>query len=109
MSERVRFMRLVVFFDLPTETAPQRREYARFRKYLLKNGYLMLQKSVYTKLAIDGRMTGSLISRLEENKPPEGLVQVMQVTEKQYADMVCIVGGGEAREEIESTDGLVVL
>lgn len=56
MSERVRFMRLMVFFDLPTETAPQRREYNRFHRFLLKNGYLMLQKSVYTKLAIDGRM-----------------------------------------------------
>lgn len=109
MSERVRFMRLIVFFDLPTETAPQRREYARFRKFLLKNGYLMLQKSVYTKLAIDGRMYSSLVARLEENKPPEGLVQAMLITEKQYADMVCIVGGGEIREEIENTDALVVL
>ncbi len=109
MSERVRFMRLIVFFDLPTETAPQRREYARFRKYLLKNGYLMLQKSVYTKLAIDSRILGSLIARLEENKPSDGLVQAMQVTERQYADIVCIVGGGEVREEVESTDGLVVL
>ena len=109
MSERVRFMRLVVFFDLPTETAPQRREYARFRKYLLKNGYLMLQKSVYTKLAIDGRMVDALIARLEENKPAEGLVQALQVTEKQYSDIVCIVGGGDVREELESTEGLVVL
>ena len=102
-------MRLIVFFDLPTETDPKRREYARFRKFLVKNGYLMLQKSVYTKLAIDGRMYSSLVARLEENKPPEGLVQAMLITEKQYADMVCIVGGGELREEIENTDALVVL
>ena len=109
MSERVRFMRVIVFFDLPIETAPQRREYARFRKYLIKNGYLMLQKSVYSKLAIDGRMVDALLARLEENKPQEGLVQVLQVTEKQYAGIACIVGGGGVREEVESTDGLVVL
>ena len=109
MSNRVRFMRLIVFFDLPTETGPQRREYARFRKFLIKNGYLMVQKSVYVKLAIDGRVVSSLVAKLEENRPPEGLVQCLQVTEKQYASIVNIVGGSNDREELETTEGLVVL
>lgn len=102
-------MRLIVFFDLPMDTAPQRRSYARFRKYLVKNGYLMMQKSVYSKLAIDGRMVDVLVARLSENKPPEGLVQVLQVTEKQYAGVVNIIGGRARREELDTTDGLVVL
>lgn len=102
-------MRLMVFFDLPTETAPQRRAYSHFHRFLLKNGYLMLQKSVYSKLAIDGRMFSSLLARLEANKPPEGVVQAMLVTEKQYESIICIVGGGKTREELETTDGLVVL
>lgn len=102
-------MRLIVFFDLPVETAPQRRAHARFRRFLLKNGYLMMQESVYSKLAVDGRMTGALIARLQENKPPEGLVQVLQVTEKQYSGITNIVGGGAAREEVDSTEGLIVL
>lgn len=109
MSERVRYMRLIVFFDLPTETAPQRREYARFRKNLIKSGYLMVQKSVYAKLAIDGRMVQAQLARLAENKPAEGLVQALQVTEKQYASMSCISGGGGEREELETTDELVVI
>ena len=109
MSERVRFMRLIIFFDLPTETAPQRREYAKFRKFLIKNGYLMVQKSVYVKLAIDGRVVASLVAKLEENRPPEGLVQCLQVTEKQYAGIVNIVGDSDEREELESTERLVVL
>ena len=109
MGERVRYMRLFVFFDLPIETAPQRREYARFRKYLVKSGYLMIQKSVYAKLAINGRMIGSLLDNLEQNKPAEGLVQALQVTEKQYASIRCILGEAGQREELESTDGLVVL
>ena len=102
-------MRLIVFFDLPMDTAPQRRSYARFRKYLVKNGYLMMQKSVYSKLAIDGRMVDALVARLSENKPPEGLVQVLQVTEKQYAGVVNIIGWRARREELDTTDGLVVL
>lgn len=107
--ERMRYMRLVVFFDLPIETAPQRRAYAQFRKYLVKNGYLMVQKSVYAKLAIDGRMVQALINRLVENRPPEGLVQVLRVTEKQYASMLCIVGDETSHEELATTEELVVL
>ena len=109
MSDRFRYMRLIVFFDLPVETLPQRREYARFRKWLVKNGYLMLQRSVYTKLAIDGRMVASLILRLEENKPKEGLVQALQVTEKQYASIRNIVGGASPSEELSTTQTLVVI
>ena len=48
-----RYMRIMVFFDLPTLTAGNRREYAKFRKYLIKNGFIMLQESVYCKLALN--------------------------------------------------------
>lgn len=41
-------MRVVVFFDLPTETAEERRDYRRFRAALLKNGFFMMQESVYS-------------------------------------------------------------
>ncbi|MBR2834273.1 MAG: CRISPR-associated endonuclease Cas2 [Coriobacteriales bacterium] len=102
-------MRLIVFFDLPVQTAAQRREYAKFRKYLVKNGYLMMQESVYSKLAIDGRMIEMLVSRLRENRPPEGLVQALQVTEKQYAEMFYIMGARNEISELETTESLVVL
>ena len=46
-------MRIMLFFDLPTETLQQRREYTRFRKHLLKSGFLMLQESVYCKIALN--------------------------------------------------------
>ena len=47
---RIRYMRLLVFFDLPVETVSQRKDYRLFRKHLIKEGYLMLQESVYAKL-----------------------------------------------------------
>lgn len=102
-------MRLLVFFDLPIETAAQRKEYRLFRKFLLKNGYLMVQESVYCKLALDGKMAKSLIAKLSQNRPPEGLVQVLQVTEKQYANMVSIVGEAHDDGTIVNTNTLVVL
>lgn len=44
-----RFMRMFIFFDLPVITTENRRNYARFRKFLIKNGFIMMQESVYCK------------------------------------------------------------
>jgi|GEM_PF-5364137 len=46
-------MRVIVFFDLPVKTAQDRREYARFRKKLVKSGFIMMQQSVYSKIALN--------------------------------------------------------
>ena len=102
-------MRVIVFFDLPTETAAQRKSYRLFRKYLLKEGYLMLQESVYAKLVIDDAHAKSAITRLRENRPPAGLVQSLKVTEKQFASMDFISGARQEHEEIDSLEGFVVL
>ena len=70
-------MRLMVFFDLPVETAMQRKEYRLFRKFLIKDGYLMLQESVYAKLVVNDGAAGAAVVRLRKHRPPEGLVQVL--------------------------------
>ena len=46
-------MRVMVFFDLPVESTPQRKEYSKFRKFLLKEGFIMMQKSVYSKVTLN--------------------------------------------------------
>ena len=46
-----RFMRVLVLFDLPMNNSAQIREYNQFRKFLIKSGFMMMQKSVYCKLA----------------------------------------------------------
>ena len=43
-------MRVMIMFDLPVTSAAERREYAHFRKLLIKNGFIMMQESIYTKL-----------------------------------------------------------
>lgn len=98
-----------MFFDLPVGTAKQRREYVRFRKFLEKSGYLMMQESVYAKLAINERVASGLIGKLRENKPPEGLVQVLKITERQYETIEYIVGAEIGGGELETTDELVIL
>lgn len=87
-----RFMRVIVMFDLPTETAVNRRNYSQFRRYLIKNGFLMLQQSVYVKLAINQNNAAGIIEGVKKNKPPKGLVQILSVTEKQFAKMEIVTG-----------------
>lgn len=108
-GKEIRYMRLLVFFDLPVQTAKQRKEYRLFRKFLLKDGYLQLQESVYAKLVINDGVAGLAVSRLKKNRPPAGLVQVMRVTEAAYATMEYIVGGEQEHEEVDTTEELVVL
>lgn len=106
---RNRFMRLVVFFDLPVETAAQRKSYREFRKFLIKDGYIMMQESVYSKLVLNDGLAGNAIDRLRKNRPPNGLVQVLKVTESQYASMEYITGQRESFEEIDTTDELLII
>ena len=58
-------MRILVMFDLPTETSEDRRNYRKFRKNLIKNGFIMMQESVYVRLAMN---QGSAFSSKEYTK-----------------------------------------
>lgn len=102
-----RFMRVLVLFDLPVLTGDQRREYARFRKFLLKSGFLMLQESVYCKLALNTTAVNGIVDQIHKNKPEEDLVQLLTVTEKQYAKMDLIVGN--VKSEVLNTDERLVI
>lgn len=102
-----RFMRILVMFDLPVGSAAQRREYSRFRKFLIKSGFLMLQESVYCKIALNSTMGEAILDNIRKNKPAAGLVQVLKVTEKQFAKMEYIVG--RAGSEVLDTDERLVL
>lgn len=95
-------MRVIVFFDLPVQTASDRREYAQFRKHLVKNGFLMMQESVYCKLALNMSAAAAIMEAVRQHKPPAGLVQMLVVTEKQYARMEFVVG--ESHSEIIDSD-----
>ncbi len=80
-------MRVIVFFDLPVLTAEERRAYYLFRKALIKNGFIMLQESVYCRMITSPSMEGSITNMLEKNKPNKGVVQALTVTEKQFVGM----------------------
>ena len=101
-------MRVMVFFDLPVLTSENRRAYAKFRRFLLKNGFLMLQESVYCKLALNSSAVNAIVDNVHKNKPEEGVIQLLTVTEKQYAKMDIILGQGK-REVLDTDERLVIL
>lgn len=103
-----RFMRLMVFFDLPIETQKNRHDYAVFRRYLIKNGFIMMQKSVYSKLVLNNVTSQVVREKLRQNLPPEGLVELLEVTENQFGRIEYMLGDKQSTIE-ESMDRLVEL
>lgn len=101
-------MRVLVFFDLPVLTAGDRREYRKFRKYLIETGFLMMQESVYCKL-VQNNVAAETVSRnIHKHKPLNGLVQLLRITEKQFAKIEYVVGDRQS-DVIDSDEKLVVL
>ncbi len=101
-------MRVLVFFDLPTETIENKREYRKFRKLLIKNGFLMMQESVYCRMLLTPSAGRAVLEVIRKNRPADGIVQVMTVTEKQFAGMEYITGEHHS-EVIDSDERLIVL
>lgn len=103
-----RFMRIMVFFDLPVETNVDKKEYRRFRKFLIKEGFIMMQESVYSKLALNASVVESVRKRIILNKPVKGIVQSLVVTEKQFAGIELIVGT-ENKKQVDSTERIIIV
>ncbi|WP_368501497.1 CRISPR-associated endonuclease Cas2 [Phascolarctobacterium sp.] len=101
-----RFMRILVFFDLPITTLENRKAYSKFRKFLIQNGFMMLQESVYCKLALNAVAAGAVISNVKLNIPKEGLVELLTVTERQFSRMEILIG--EAHNEVLNSDERLV-
>ena len=101
-------MRILVFFDLPTDTAKNRKIYSNFRKLLLNEGFIMMQESVYTKLALNNSVVNSVKDRINKNKPPKGIVQMLTITEKQFNSIEYIVGKKDSNV-LDDTERMVIL
>lgn len=101
-----RIMRLIVFFDLPMLTKSEVNEYNNFRKFLLKNGFIMMQKSVYSRLVLNNGSSKLLRDAVAKNLPSAGIVQIMQITEKQFLDIEYLVGKSNSKI-IDSIDRVV--
>lgn len=100
-------MRVIVFFDLPTISSENLREYRKFRKFLISEGFVMMQESVYTKLALNSTASGLIKERVRLNRPKEGLVEMLVITEKQFSSMEYVTGS--KIEEVENSEKRLIV
>jgi CRISPR-associated protein Cas2 len=101
-------MRLILFFDLPIVTDSEKRAYSHFVKGLKKQGFYMLQESVYLKLNMDERAALSSIKQVKEILPPDGYIAVLKITEKQFSSIDYLLGE-PVTDVVTSDERLVVL
>ncbi len=83
-----KIMWLFVFFDLPTNTKKERRDAGLFRKRLLKDGFTMMQYSVYTRHCGSKESADVHANRVNKQVPSKGQVSVLRITDKQYGNIV---------------------
>ena len=101
-------MRVMVFFDLPTTTSAERREYVRFRQGLVRDGFLMMQESVYCKLALNPTAANGIMAAVRARRPSKGLIQMLVVTERQFSRMEFVLGEYHS-QIIDNKERLVIL
>ncbi|MCC3351795.1 CRISPR-associated endonuclease Cas2 [Ruminococcus albus] len=104
-----RFMRIMVFFDLPVTTKNDRKEYAKFRKFLINDGFIMIQFSVYSRTVRNHDDAKKHCKTIEANLPPKGSVRVLTVTEKQYDSMKLLVGERLKSENLLDKNDIIEL
>ncbi|WP_445676400.1 CRISPR-associated endonuclease Cas2 (plasmid) [Pseudomonas aeruginosa] len=101
-------MRMIVLFDLPVKTSAERRAYRLFHRFLLKDGYDMIQYSVYGRILNGYDAVQKHMQRLLTNLPPDGSVRVLTITEKQFTSMKLLVGQLRFQEKIVSAAQLLL-
>lgn len=102
-------MRLVVLFDLPVKTKKQRRDATAFRNFLLKDGYYMLQYSVYVRVCNGADAVNKHRDRLRAHLPDDGAVRLLVITEKQYASIDILLGRLTQADQPFAAEQLTVL
>ncbi|HFI0328221.1 CRISPR-associated endonuclease Cas2 [Streptococcus parasuis] len=101
-----RYMRMLLMFDMPTETVDERKAYRKFRKFLINEGFIMHQFSVYSKLLLNNSASNAMLDRLKANNPKKGNITLLTVTEKQFARMIYL--NGQRDDSIGNTDSRIV-
>ncbi|WP_225049213.1 CRISPR-associated endonuclease Cas2 [Lacticaseibacillus kribbianus] len=100
-------MRLMIMFDLPVDTSEQRRNYRRFRKELINDGFLMMQYSIYVRVCVNRKAASALERRVALRAPADGLVQSLMITEVQYQAMNFI--SGKASDDIRNSAARLIV
>ena len=103
-----RYMRMLLFFDLPRTTSKEISDAARFVKRLKGEGFIMLQESVYCKLLLNMSSFPAVKTRIEKIKPKVGNILLLTITEKQFS-AIDVILGEMTHKEVDSTNRVIIV
>ena len=94
-------------YDLPVISEKDKKIYGKFRRFLLNDGYIMMQYSVYSRICKNHDDVNKHINRLKINSPKVGNIRLLQVTENQYNNMLLLTGN-KLDDELITNESLIV-
>lgn len=107
--ETIRFMRLILMFDLPMETSREKKEYRQFVKFLKGEGFIRIQYSIYCKLCINKDIAKSVSRRISLAAPNKGDIRYLVITEAQYQNIANLNNKYSLQEAITTTDRTLMI
>ena len=102
-----RKMRAIILFDLPSVEKQDMANNQRFIKKLKKIGFYMLQFSVYTKVLINQSEYDRIIKKVKQIIPNKGNIIILELTDKQYNDMIYLNGEKNKYDSIVGLNDVV--
>ena len=106
---KYKVMRMICMFDLPVETEEEKRAYRCFRRDLIREGFAMMQYSVYKRTCPSRDYCKRLEKRVQKIAPKKGNIRLLTVTEKQYEDMRLIIGSKKEMRKNVGTERMLIL
>lgn len=94
-------------YDLPVISEKDKKIYGKFRRFLLNDGYIMIQYSIYSRICKNHDDITKHLNRIRQNTPEKGNVRLLQVTENQYDNMLLLVGN-KVDDELITNDSLII-
>ena len=108
IASRYTIMWMLVMFDLPVGSKNERRAATKFRNDLLDCGFLMHQFSVYTKRCPGREKVDSVIKKIHHLLPKNGKVNIIWITDKQFADSLQICNGSKIQKPNDKQENLLI-
>ena len=103
-----KFMRVLLMFDVPVKSKKEQKYATKFRNALIKQGFFMMQFSVYMRICKGIVSAKSAVERVRGILPPLGNVRALIITEKQFDNMQILLGSAGFNERVNDDKNLVL-
>ncbi len=95
-------MRIILMYDLDFTNEESKKQYTKFHNSLIKNGYIMLQYSVYMRIITSESIAKNEINLLNKTLPKNGNIRIFKITDLQYSKMIFLRGNKKINETINT-------